>query len=324
MLLSVVLSSALLFVSLSIGASYESAQLKMSRGMAGTATITVSAKPQADGQAAWIKDSDIPYSADIKHKVGILESPALYNEDGYYESFDLLAADLDNLNKINAPRLINANMDDFSGYQIVLPEKFTSKFGISIGDMITLKIKGIPVSFHVAAIAAYDTIFLRHERGFNALLPKDTMEEILGVKDAYSQILIEPAENTDTATLIADLSSSLPGAYRVGAVVNEKQIAADAREKSMPFFLISFFALTMSVFIIYSSYKVITMERIPVIGTFRSIGATENTVTKILVLESLLYGIDLRIIVSNFLHSLSSLFLLKAADIYLQQQILYA
>lgn len=291
MLLSVVLSSALLFVSLSIEASYESAQLKMSRGMAGTATITVSVKPQADGQAGWIRNNDLPYSEDIKHKVGILEAPALYNENGYFESFDLLAADLDNLNEINAPRLISGNIDDFSGYQIVLPEKFTTKFGIRIGDSITLKMAGNSVSFHVVAIAAYDTVFLRHERGFTALIDKEAMENILGVKDEYSQILIEPAEHTDTASLLASLSSSLSGEYNIKTIVNEKQIAAGAREKSMPFFLISFFTLTMSVFIIYSSYKVITMERIPVIGTFRSIGATENIVTKILMLESLLFGV---------------------------------
>lgn len=72
---------------------------------------------------------------------------------------------------------------------------------------------------------------------------------------------------------------------------NEAQIAADARQKSMPFFLISFFSLTMSVFIIYSSYKVITLDRLPVIGTFRSISATQKAVTRILLLESGLYGI---------------------------------
>lgn len=46
----------------------------------------------------------------------------------------------------------------------------------------------------------------------------------------------------------------------------------------------------MSVFIIYSNYKVITLDRLPIIGTFRSIGATEKNVTRILLLESLLYG----------------------------------
>ena len=46
MLLSIPLSSMLLFVSFSIGESYESAQQKMARGMAGSATLAVSS---ADG-----------------------------------------------------------------------------------------------------------------------------------------------------------------------------------------------------------------------------------------------------------------------------------
>ena len=73
--------------------------------------------------------------------------------------------------------------------------------------------------------------------------------------------------------------------------MSESQIAADARQKTMPFFLISFFSLTMSVFIIYSSYKVITLDRLPVIGTFRSIGATQKAVVHILLSESALYGV---------------------------------
>lgn len=87
------------------------------------------------------------------------------------------------------------------------------------------------------------------------------------------------------------LSEELSGEpVTISEIVNENQIAADARQKSMPFFLISFFSLTMSVFIIYSSYKVITLDRLPIIGTFRSIGATQKTVTRILILESALYG----------------------------------
>ena len=43
MFLSVLLSSMLLFVSFSIGASYESAQQKMARGMAGSAVLSVRA-----------------------------------------------------------------------------------------------------------------------------------------------------------------------------------------------------------------------------------------------------------------------------------------
>lgn len=287
MLLSILLSTTLLFVSFSIGASYESAQRKMARGMAGSATLSVSA---VDGG---IDTGILPELSSISASVGMLESSALYHENGYYETIDLIAADLIQLNQINPPRLANGGeIADFSGNQVILPDRFTSKYGMKAGDTITLQIGGQPITLEIAEIAAYDTVFLRHTRGATALLPLSTLSELLGQTDGYTEILIEPAEGTTTAELKSELAAALPdGEYKVSEVVNEAQIVADARQKSMPFFLISFFSLTMSVFIIYSSYKVITLDRLPVIGTFRSIGATQKAVTHILLLESTLYGV---------------------------------
>ena len=287
MLLSILLSTTLLFVSFSIGASYENAQRKMARGMAGSATLSVSA---ADGG---IDFSVLPKLSSISASVGMLESSALYHENGYYETIDLIAADLTQLNQINPPRLANGGeITDFTGNQVILPDRFTSKYGMKAGDTITLQIGGQPITLEVAEIAAYDTVFLRHTRGATALLPLSTLSELLGKTDGYTEILIEPAGGTTTAELKNELAAALPdGEYKVSEVVNEAQITADARQKSMPFFLISFFSLTMSVFIIYSSYKVITLDRLPVIGTFRSIGATQKAMTHILLLESALYGV---------------------------------
>ena len=286
MLLSILLSAMLLFVSFSIGVSYESAQRKMARGMAGSATVSV------QNVTGGIYAGDIPTLPVIQTKAGILEGTSLYHENGYYETVDLLAADIDALNQINKPRLRNGGeITNFVGYQIILPDRFTSKYGIEKGDTITLQIGGSPIDFEVLEIAAYDTVFLRHTRGATALLPLETLKEILGQDNGYSEILIEAAGHTTTNDLISELRNALDTEkYRVSEIVNEMQIAADARQKSMPFFLISFFSLTMSIFIIYSSYKVITLDRLPVIGTFRSIGATKKAVTRILLLESLFYG----------------------------------
>lgn len=291
MLLSIILSTTLLFVSLSIGDSYAEAQRKMSRGMAGSATLSVSMLADTDGNPNWITPDAIPDSPSIDSKVGIIQTLALYKENGYYENFDVIAADLTALAQINKPRLLDGGeLKDFTGNKIVLPDRFTVKFGIEQGDSFTLWIDGKQYSFEVAAIAAYDTVFLRHTRGTNALIPLETLSEILGAEGGYSKLFLKPAESVLTAELQSELKSSLSEQYSVRLVVNEAQTEADARQKSLPFFLISFFALTMSVFIIYSSYQVITLERLPVIGTFRSIGATERTVTGILMLESFVYG----------------------------------
>lgn len=287
MLLSILLSSALLFVSFSIGASYESAQRKMARGMAGSATLSVT---KTDGE---IKTSILPELSSIHASVGMVEGTALYSENGYYETIDLIAADLPELYQINPPRLVNGGeITDFSGNQVILPDRFTSKYGIQKGDTITLQIGEQPISFAVAEIAAYDTVFLRHTRGATALVPLSTLSELLGLTEGYTEILVEPTKGISFDELKNELAALLPTEeYQVSEVIDEAQIAADARQKSMPFFLISFFSLTMSVFIIYGSYKVITLDRLPVIGTFRSIGATQKAVTGILLLESMLYGV---------------------------------
>ncbi|SHJ83826.1 putative ABC transport system permease protein [Clostridium cavendishii DSM 21758] len=293
MLLSVILSTTLLFVSLTMGDSYKVAQRKMEKGYSGVATVSVTATKNENEQLKFIKEDVVKNLDKIKSKVGIIKSTALYSENGYFENFDMLAADLDGLNTINKPRLIdNEDLSNFSGYKIILPEKFTTKYKIKKGDNIKLTINQKPINFEVYGIAAYDTVFLRSTRGFNALIPKETLRDILNIKDEYTEILLEPKKNIDTNTLITEVSKTLSqDKYKVNAVVDEKQIEQDAKQKTMPFFLISFFSLTMSIFIIYSSYKVITIERLRVIGTFRSIGATKKAVTKILMLESLVYGV---------------------------------
>ena len=287
MLLSIVLSTVLLFISFSIGLSYESVQRKMAIGMSGTATISV----QSKNPDILTNLEDIPDLNAIKSKVGVLESSAIYNKGGYYEEFSLIAADLSQLNKINKPRLENGDsITDFSGDKIILPNRFTSKYKIKKGDSITLQIYGKSYTFQVSDIASYDTVFLRHTRGVNALLPKETLSKIINKGSGYTRVLIESEEEM-TENLVNKLSEELSTEkYTVSNTINETKIISDARQKAMPFFLISFFALTLSIFIIYSSYKVITLERLPFIGTFRSIGANEKTVTHILMLESILYG----------------------------------
>ena len=197
MLLSILLSAMLLFVSFSIGVSSESAQRKMACGMAGRATVSV------QSVEGGIHADDIPALPDIQTKAGIVEGTSLYHENGYYETVDLLAADMEALNQINKPRLIgDGEVTAFSGNQIILPDRFTSKYGIEKGDTVTLQINGSPVDFEVAEIAAYDTVFLRHTRGATALLPLETIKEVLGWEDGYSEILIEPAPNSTTGNLI--------------------------------------------------------------------------------------------------------------------------
>ena len=96
--------------------------------MAGSATVSV------QSVEGGIHADDIPALPDIQTKTGIVEGTSLYHENGYYETVDLLAADMEALNQINKPRLIgDGEVAALSGNQIILPDRFTSKYGIEKG-----------------------------------------------------------------------------------------------------------------------------------------------------------------------------------------------
>jgi putative ABC transport system permease protein len=60
-------------------------------------------------------------------------------KNGYYETVDLIAADLSQPNQINKPCLLDGGeISDFSGNKIILADRFISKYGIKKGDTITL------------------------------------------------------------------------------------------------------------------------------------------------------------------------------------------
>ncbi len=288
MLLSIVLSTTLLFVSLAIGESYGSAQRKMAIGKAGSATVVVSKR---SGEA--IDIDEIPEINQIKSKVGMTEISGLFSENGSYENFDLIGGSIDKINEISPPNIKEGSSKEISKNQIILPDRFTDKYGTKVGDSMELKIEGVAYKFKVVAIASYDTIFLRSTRGFNALVPNSFISDIKNENGLYDKIYIQQNENVSIESLKTELVNRLGNdKYNVSDVYNDASVNAEVRQKSMPFYLISFFTLVMSIFIIYSSYKIITAERIPVIGTFRSIGATEKTVVNLLILESLIYGIS--------------------------------
>ena len=59
-------------------------------------------------------------------------------------------------------------------------------------------------------------------------------------------------------------------------MVSKSEIDAQIKPIRIPFMFMLILVVLISTFIIYTSFKVITLERLPMLGTFRSIGATKN------------------------------------------------
>lgn len=114
MLLSILLSTTLLFVSFSIGTSYESAQRKMARGM-GWQRNALYHSGRGDNTCRPFCQNPLPSAPALEYWRGRRST-----ENGYYETVDLIAADLTDLNEINPPRLVNGGeITEFTGNQVI-------------------------------------------------------------------------------------------------------------------------------------------------------------------------------------------------------------
>ena len=178
----------------------------------------------------------------------------------------------------------------FAGKRVIISKDAADTYGLDKGDSIELEINNERHKFIICAVAHKDGFFTETGGTLNMLVPKQTLSGILGGRNLSNMGFVKLKEGVDLKQSITELK----GIYKQYAV--EEPIPMEDVKESFASMAAGFMMMTvivafMSIFIIYTSFKVITLERLPIIGTFRSIGATSRTTDLILLAESFLYGI---------------------------------
>ena len=290
-LLSILLSTALFFASNAISSSVTKTIVKSFKNFYGEATIKITPKPDKD--LKWVRENMIPKHPNIEQVVGIVNGGATYEHSSKETtSFSLLGTELNELSKINKIELLTPlDSKDFQGRKIIVSKKFATKHQLKEGDKIPLKIQNNIYRFQIAAIAAPSSLFGNEVQSSFGLIPKNVLAGLMGASGKSSEILIKTTKDTKVKPLIKELSQQLKiYDVEVKEPIDAADLAKQLSNITLPFMMITMLVLIMSVFIIYTSFKVITMERLPILGTFRSIGATEKMTRRVLLFESMIYG----------------------------------
>lgn len=132
--------------------------------------------------------------------------------------------------------------------------------------------------------------FTPQSNSITAIMPLDTLGSLLDIKGKVQTGYVVLHEGVDKQTVQEELSKAY-ARYTVQSPFSEEELETYTQFIVVPLFMMTTMVLFISIFIIYSTFKVITVERLPVIGTFRSIGATKRMTDTILIGESLTYGI---------------------------------
>jgi putative ABC transport system permease protein len=290
-LFSIVISTALFFSSRAASDKMLKLTLDRMKQSLGNADIIIQ-QGEKSPSPYFILDKAEKYTSLAEYIIGVIQETGFYKADkNQIDKINLYGADIGELNRMNPFSLVKEqNLYPFDGKKAVISQRTAEKYSLSIGDTFDLDINDEKHRFFICGISYPSGIFLEDGDISYALLPKETLRSLFGASGRESMAYIKLINPADKDWLIDKLSQDYKK-YLVKEPFTMEEVRQQTGGMSTSFGMMTVLVFCMSVFIIYSSFKVITIERLPIIGTFRSIGATRKMTDMVLLAESILYGV---------------------------------
>ncbi len=289
-LFSIFLSTALFFVSITLPENIKSRVVERMRQYSGEADILI--QKGENSTSPFIKaDKAAQLSEDLEYVIGGFQGVGIYKApNGKEDIINLLGMEYEQMEILNPLQFgINAKTFSFGINKVIIGRDKAEELHLQQGDQMALEIGESKLLLTVAALAEPDGFFLNTGNSIYAFVSKETLSEYKSADDGTILFLKVKSDGK-----IPELIDSLKVLYPDNVVsepFTQEEIRNYTGGTSAALLLVSLLSLFMSFFIIYTSFKVLTFERLPVIGTYRSIGASKGASHFALILESVLYGV---------------------------------
>ena len=209
--------------------------------------------------------------------------------EGLYNDKPMIIRGL-NIEEAKDFKMLNSDVPALTGNQIVISEKQAKDFGFSQGQKIKVVFEDKEYEFDIVKIV--------ENRGLNSTYDEYPMficniDEIAKIRNISSELtdclfidVVEEGAAKEYAEYLTENNEN----YMAQALTDEENIRENTVFISYLLLMVFVMATIMIIFVVSSLNKIIIAERMPVIGTFRSIGATKSKMNGILVLENAVYG----------------------------------
>jgi putative ABC transport system permease protein len=288
MVFSIMISSALFFAASGVSTTIEKMYKDMIRSNFGNAEIMVVPGPKSSSNFLSESESNT-VKDEMEYIIGSIQLSGFYNHtQDDYVSMDLRGYDLGDLKVMNKDN--DFGVDDLEKNEIILSKSSAKKYNLQIGDNVNIDINNKSYKFKVAALSESRGIFTSENPKMVGLVAKSMLSDIYEGKDRVTTLYFKLKDSSKKQEYIKELTNIYKD-YTVKEPLQKEEIEQRSALIVSGLSLMDIIILLISIFIIYSAFKIITTERLPIIGTFRSIGATKKRLNFILLTESVLYGI---------------------------------
>jgi ABC-type antimicrobial peptide transport system permease subunit len=172
----------------------------------------------------------------------------------------------------------------------VISEYASAHYELNLNDEMKIRAETGERILKVGAIAENDGIFFNSESGFMILL----LGESLGKEMTDNKVSSVLADIDNDKMNINDSVKAIEAKndfVKAIALIDEEELNWRTSNIDQLLLMLLLIVVMISLFVIHSFNNLILSARIPVVGTFRSIGASRGTVNRILIIENIIYGV---------------------------------
>jgi len=290
---SITMSAALYFASNAMSTTIVDMYSGLMKSYVGSAEIIVTADEKSPSGFLYVNKAD-SIKGDMEYIIGAFELTGSFKDAVDKDiniNINLNGYDLKELQILNPLVLENeVSPESFAGKKIIISKVTSEKYKLNLGDYINIDIKDGRSKFKIVGIAKVAGLFLSEKQNTMGIVPKDALYNMAEGRGKVSVLYIKTKDSLQKQNVIDELSKIYKD-YSVREPITDKELKRASDSIVVPLNMMGLVVLAISIFIIYSAFKVITAERLPIVGTFRSIGATKKMMDLVLLGESLIYGI---------------------------------
>ena len=290
-LLAVMLSGALCLTSLAVTDSLVEIYVAQMKKATGTTEVIIRAGENSPSSQVSLTPGKV-LEEQVEYMIPVLNAIGAYEQSSKKtDEMSIMGIELEDYLKVNELKLISKRSDmPFTNNQIIISEQTASKYQLEVGDTLDVQIKGVKRRLSLCGITSKVGIFSGEGSRPQVLMPFSTLSKYLGTQQKPTSLYIKGKDGVSVETLLQDFKAIYPR-YEVAEPIPIEDIKTMLGMFSTMFMMMTLIVTIMSIFIVYTSFKVIMLEKMPVIGTFRSVGASQKMMKRVLLLESTFYGV---------------------------------
>ena len=241
----------------------------------------ISIHSNTDDKFFAIEDINAKGIEDLK---GCLGATGIMNDDD-----EVKYVSLDGRKELDI-KMIEGSFENKNEATIVISDRIAKDHKISKGDKIKVAIDGKAIEFTVSGIASNDGRFYTDKKkDFSAVVPYEFLNEKLGAQGKFNRVTAKMSDkDAKVKDVVADFNDANEN-VKASALFDIEMIGTE----SLTLGLYAMLALVciVCVIIICGAFKLIITERLPIMGTFMSQGATRSKLERIILMEAGLYGV---------------------------------